>query len=144
MTKIVPDRRNTELFFTSTSPDTPSSLHGGVKAGEMDATRRKWKSSMEGRAALSLSHEIRVEPPDAIRTNAVREIRLRVFAHIGFNLIPISVIVPDLLAGSTDRQEATQHLDFSHGLLQFCNSPFVFLFHLLDVGYIFEILDNTY
>ncbi len=40
----------------------------------------------------------------ALRAEAVREFRVGMFGDIGFDLLPVTVIIPDFLARSTDRK----------------------------------------
>ncbi len=39
--------------------------------------------------------------------------------YVGFNLIPISLVISDSFARGTDWQQATQRLDIGKGFLQF-------------------------
>ena len=47
------------------------------------------------------------------------EFSLRMIPDVGFDLIPVSFIIPDFFAGGTDGQQAAQRLHFGEGFLQF-------------------------
>ena len=47
----------------------------------------------------------------AIRAEAVRKVSFRVLVDVSFQLRPIALVIPDLLAARTDGEQATQDLD---------------------------------
>ena len=59
------------------------------------------------------------QPFGTIRAEAVRKISFRVLVDIGFQLRPVTLIIPDLLAARTNGKQAAQDLDAIDGLLQF-------------------------
>ena len=46
-------------------------------------------------------------------------------ADMIFNLLPVTFIVPYLVTGTADRQQAAQFFDLSKGLFQFMNDDFL-------------------
>src|SRR5262249_16050581 len=54
---------------------------------------------------------------DADRAQAVAELRLRVLAYVDLDLLPAAPVGADLLAGGADGQQAAQHLDGRHRLV---------------------------
>jgi len=61
--------------------------------------------------------KLRVELPGAVGAYAVREGGGRMLLNIHFDLLPIALVIPDLLAARTNRDEPPQGLDFVHGPL---------------------------
>ena len=59
------------------------------------------------------------------------ELRVRVGDDVGFQLIPVPVVIADLLARRTDGQQAAQGLDVLQGDLQFPDEAFSFLLRTL-------------
>jgi hypothetical protein len=47
----------------------------------------------------------------ALWTNAVGKISARVFMEVSFNLIPVSLVIPDALAPGADGQQPLQRFD---------------------------------
>ena len=62
------------------------------------------------------------QPFGTIRAEAVRKISFRVLVDIGFQLRPVTLIIPDLLAARADGKQPTQDLDPIDRLLQFCSA----------------------
>ena len=54
---------------------------------------------------------LRIQPLDAIGTNAVSKIGIRMGADIGFDLLPIPLIVANFFAGGANGQQAAEGLD---------------------------------
>lgn len=54
----------------------------------------------------------RIEFFGAGGAKSVAEIDFRVFPEIGFDLIPVALVIPYLFAGSTNGQQAAQLFDF--------------------------------
>jgi len=62
------------------------------------------------------------------------ELSLRVLTYVLFNLPPVALVVTYFLAGSADRQKATQFLNLCQRLLQLYNKLFAIFFRLLCTG----------
>jgi hypothetical protein len=74
-----------------------------------------------------------IEFLDTFRTNSMAEFGFRVIPNIGFHLSPIALVIADLLARRTDREKATQYLNFFQGLLTISDRLFALVFDLLSL-----------
>jgi hypothetical protein len=124
------------------------SLIAELRGHERQAVERlgRWKTVVEERRTVDTSPAARagfpfistsqfgIEGFRAIRANAVGELNVGPFHHIGFDLPPIALIIADLLAGSTDRQEPPQGLNVSQRLSEFCNQALSLSLGLLAGG----------
>src|SRR2546426_2507103 len=83
------------------------------------------------RSALRRSARIfRVQFLQAVRADAVAELRLRMLADIHLDFIPIAVVVAHLLARRADRQQPAQHFDLPEGVLKFTKQAVSLLLRL--------------
>jgi len=80
------------------------------------------------------------QPFGAIRAEAVRKISFRVLVDIGFQLRPVPLVIPDLLAARTDGKQAAQDLDAIDRMLQFRSALTNALFQ--KVTRLFQVLFN--
>lgn len=92
--------------------------HAYVKAG-LRAGR-----SVQNRGIL------RIQAPDAVRTDVMGELRVRMFFEKTFDRIPNILFVADSFADGTDRKEPAQRSDLGQGLQQIMLDHFA----LGDVG----------
>ena len=76
--------------------------------------------SGDGSATMAL-FQIGIQAAGTLRAYAVAELGFGAGAQVGFDLVPVAPVVPDLFAGSADRQKAPQRLDLFQGLAQFGN-----------------------
>jgi hypothetical protein len=63
--------------------------------------------------------EVRIQSVEALGTDAMGELGVRVISHIDFDLGPVAVVVADLFAGGADGQQPAQGLDFGERVLKF-------------------------
>ncbi len=62
------------------------------------------------------------------------ELGFGMLLDVGFNLVPIALVVADPLAGSADGQHAAQCFDFRQRLHVIDNELLLFLFQLFPLG----------
>src|ERR1041385_1627080 len=76
-----------------------------------------------------LRRVLRIEPSDAIGTNAVRELGVRPVMNVNFDLLPISLVVANLFARRTNREQSAQRFHAREGVGQFLDQlhPFKLL-----------------
>src|SRR3990172_3633483 len=79
---------------------------------------------------------IGIEPLRALGADAVGEFRVRMFADVLLKNVPVSLVIPDLLAGCADRQQPAQGLHFLQCVLEVKNELFAFLRSLLALRYV--------
>jgi hypothetical protein len=56
-----------------------------------------------GQPGFHLYRQLRVQLPHAVQAEAVAKLRIGVLFQVGLKLGPVTLIIPDLLAGSTYR-----------------------------------------
>src|SRR3972149_1611308 len=79
---------------------------------------------------------IGIEPLRTLGADAVGEFRVRMFADVLLKNVPVSLVIPDLLAGCADRQQPAQGLHFLQCVLEVKNELFAFLRSLLALRYV--------
>ena len=89
----------------ASSPPAPKDF-GVEEEREMDRLLVTCRGDL-GRLDLGL----RIKPLDAIGTNSVSKIGIRMGADIRFDLLPIPLIVANLFAGGANGQQAAEGLD---------------------------------
>src|SRR5262249_51525145 len=70
----------------------------------------------------------RVEPLDAIGANAMGKVGVGMLLNIGLHLLPVAVVVADLFAAGTNREQPAQRFDGCQGIGQFLDQFQAFLF----------------
>ena len=58
-----------------------------------------------------------VESRHTVRAHSMGELGERMLLNVGFNMVPISLVIANLFAGRTDRDQPAQGLDVDQGIL---------------------------
>src|SRR2546426_1246485 len=117
---------------------------GGLKRKQDARTRYNLeKRPRDERTGLRRRGQFRIQLLPAFRANSMGKLRFRMGADVLFDLRPRSVVVANLFAGSTNRQQTSQSFNMGEGISQLLNESVALLFQSLLLGDIQRNADTS-